>query len=491
MQSFDLYGDIAGRTQGDIYIGVVGPVRTGKSTFISKFMEALIIPNIENRDVRTRAIDALPQSADGKTIMTTEPKFVPDEAVLINFGNVNARVKMIDCVGYLVPSAIGHLEDGKPRFVATPWSDREIPFERAGEIGTGKVISEHSSVGVVITSDGTITDITRTDYVEAEERVVSELKEIGKPFVVVLNTAFPDKAETKQLTEELNKKYGVTVIAVDVKNMGKTECEAVLEALLNEFPVKTLDVFLPDWVNALDPGNVIIKSVSEKLSAASASVSVMKDYNVLKPVFDGDENIKEISDINVDMGTGSIALTLKTKDELFYKAVGDELGTEVNNDYQMLSYAKKLKNAYVQYGKLKQAMESVEKSGYGIVAPDQTELTLNEPEIYKQSGKYGVKLKASAPALHIMKIDVETEVCPIVGTEEQGKELLEYLSGQFENDKAGIWNTDIFGKSLLSLVTDGLNTKIYSVPEDVTGKMRKTMAKIVNEGKGGVICILL
>lgn len=491
MQEFDLYNDIATRTNGDIYIGVVGPVRTGKSTFISKFMETMVIPNIDNKNVRARAIDELPQSADGRTIMTTEPKFIPEQAIDISVNSVNAKVKMIDCVGYLVPSALGHKEADKPRFVATPWSESEIPFEKAGEIGTNKVITEHSTIGILVTTDGSITDIEREDYVTAEEKVVNELKSIGKPFVIVLNTANINSEKTNALKEELTQKYNVRVIPKDVKNFTEQDGEDILEAILEEFPLKVIDAILPKWLYALDGSNQIIKNISTELMGIAENVHAIKDYKLLNDCFKNDEYLSPAESVSVNMGNGVATIKLNAKPELFYKVVSDELDKNIENDYEMLSYVKTLKEAEKQYSQFKGALESVEATGYGIVTPCVSELTLQEPEICNHNGKYGVKLKATAPALHIMKVDVETEVNPMVGTEEQGEELKNYLTTEFENNKDGIWNTNIFGKSLLSLVNEGLTAKINSVPEDITGKMRKTMSRIVNEGKGGVICILL
>lgn len=492
MQKFDLYSDIATRTDGDIYIGVVGPVRTGKSTFIKRFMEAMVIPGIESKPQRKRTIDELPQSADGKTIMTTEPKFVPNEAIKIKFSeNIVANVRMIDCVGYLVSGALGHREGDKPRYVRTPWSDQEIPFEKAGEIGTEKVIKEHSTIGIVVTTDGSITELARANYVEAEERVIKELKSLNKPFAVILNTVDVNNPDTIKLKEALSIKYGVAVIVKNILELNKADAEEILSEILMEFPVKLVEATIPKWMQALDSTSLIIQGILKELQEVASKVSIMRDYAAIKDSFADNDYIQQPNDIILDMGRGKVVVELNSSPELFYRVVSEESNRAISDDFTLLSYIKSLKNAEIQYSQFKSALEEVATTGYGIVTPTNTEMTLEEPELVKQGSRYGVKLKASAPSLHIMRVDVAAEVNPIVGTEQQGEELVKYLMAEFDNNKNGIWNTNMFGKSLSSLVNESLNNKINSVPADILGKMRKTMSRIVNEGKGGVICILL
>lgn len=492
MDRFDLYEDISNRTNGNIYIGVVGPVRTGKSTFVSKFMEKMVLPNIESSAKKQRATDELPQSADGKTIMTTEPKFVPNEAVSISFKeNQNVNVRLIDCVGYLVKGAIGHVENDKPRMVRTPWSDKEMPFEKAGEIGTQKVISEHSTIGVVVTTDGSITDIAREDYISAEERVVRELKALGKPFVIVINSKNPASETAQNLKSALSAKYNNTVMAMNLMTAEKEDLENLLQAVLLEFPVRLIEANLPKWLQALDPDSEIISTIIKELETIAKDISVMKDYEKLSAAFAASGKINAPDKISVDLSSGGIVVELSANPKLLYDVISKESNKIIDDDFKLLAYIKSLKNAEVQYDSFKKALESVEQTGYGVVTPTVGQMTLEEPAIVKQGGRFGVKLRASAPSLHIMKVDVQTEVNPIVGSEQQGEDLVKYLLAEFENNKNGIWETNMFGKPLSSLVKEGLNSKLTTVPPEIFLKMRKTMSRIVNEGKGGVLCILL
>ncbi|MDR2046426.1 MAG: stage IV sporulation protein A [Clostridiales bacterium] len=493
MDRFDLYKDIALRTNGDIYIGVIGPVRTGKSTFIRKFMEAFVLDNITDPHKKQRAVDEMPQSADGKTIMTTQPKFVPAEAAEISpTEGVKLNVRLIDCVGYLVDGAIGHTENGRERFVVTPWSDSEMPFEKAAEMGTKKVINEHSTVGIVVTADGSITDIERDKYLAAEERVVNELKAIGKPFVVLLNSRNPESPETENLKAALERRYGAAVIAKNVEKMDKNDVNDILGSILREFPVKILDVDLPKWMRSLGRDSEIIREVLTCLSAAADGIVKMKDYDegILK-CFAEARFIEGAKDARTDMGRGSITFTAEPKEGLFYNILSGIAGEDVSDEFVMMRLIKRLKNSDREYSKLSRAVADAENSGYGVVAPTMEELSLEEPVIVKQGGRFGVKLKASAPSLHIMRVDVEAEVSPIIGTEQQSEDMIKYLLSEFENDKQGIWETNMFGKSLNMMVKEGLHNKLSAMPEDARNKMRRTLTRIVNEGKGGVVCILL
>lgn len=492
MEKYDIYKDIARRTGGDIYIGVVGPVRTGKSTFVTKFMETLVLPNITGKLSRQIATDEMPQSADGKTIMTTEPKFIPANAVKIQLKNkVSAKVRLIDCVGYLVDGAMGHEEEKKPRLVKTPWSSKEMPFEKAAELGTRKVIAEHSTIGVVVTTDGSIGEIPRANYVAAEERVVKELKALGKPFAVVLNVKDPSEKASVELRNSLEAKYGVPVILVNATQLEMEQITDILEKILYEFPLQCVDIELPKWMRALPCDNKIIREITEKLKTATAGMAKMKDYAALGEMFGEEEKLSNPELSEVCLGEGRAVYSLAAKPGLFYDVLTEECGDEIKDDYQLISYVKSLAEAKREYGKIKDALKSAEESGYGIVTPTVNELSLSEPELVKRGGSYGVKLKATAPSLHIMKVDVSAEVNPIVGTEKQGEELVNYLMKEFESNPQGIWDTNMFGKSLCDLMEESLSGKIKAMPEDARGKMCKTLSKIVNEGDGGIICILL
>lgn len=492
MEKYQIYEDIKTRTNGDIYVGVVGPVRVGKSTFISEFMKKLVIPNIENKNVRERAVDELPQSADGKTVMTTQPKFVPNEAVKIAVADkVNLKVRMIDCVGYLVSGAMGTTENDKPRLVKTPWSDEEMPFEQAAEIGTKKVIEDHSTIGIVMTTDGSVTDLERASYVEAEERVVAEMKACNKPFVMVLNCKSPNSAESKKLAQSLSEKYDVQVLAMNVAEMKDADVDKIFERVLMEFPVKSIKVNMPKWLQALSFSNPIISEIISEVKNFANSVRKIGDADKNAVVFTASESFDPITFSNIEMGEGIIRFNVVPKENLFYKVLSDECGFAINDDYELVSYIKSLAIAKIEYDKLKDALEQVEETGYGIVVPNQNAYTLQQPEVVKQGGKFGVKIKASAPSLHIIKVDVETEVTPLVGTETQSQDLVDYLSERFETDPEGIWETNLLGKSLYSLVDDNISSKILMMPADAQRKMKKTLGRIINEGKGGVLCILL
>ncbi len=493
MEEFDVYKDISERTDGDIYIGVVGPVRAGKSTFITNFMNRLVVPKIKSKHVRERMTDELPQSANGKAIMTTQPKFVPGEAVSVNIAdNIDIRIRLVDCVGYLIDGATGHLENDKPRMVKTPWSDEAIPFEQAAEIGTQKVITEHSTIGVVMTSDGSIdTELARAAYVSAEERVVNELKSLGKPFIVVLNSKVPQSTETVKLAASLSDKYETAVIPLDVLNMTENDIKDLFAKVLMEFPLRDVEFKIDKWLQALPMDNEIISSLLAKIADKTAAMKKMSDYKAVDEAFVEGSDFASVTVSAVELGKGKVTYELAAKPELFYKALSASCGMEITDDFALMSNMKELVHAKKEYDKISVALESVKKTGYGVVAPSLDEMTLEEPQIVKQGSHYGVKLKASAPSLHIMEVDIAAEVSPVMGAEEQSEDMVKNMLASFETNPKGIWETDMFGKSMHVLVNEGLNNKLNSLPGDTQKKMRKTLSRIINEGKGGVICILL
>ncbi len=490
MQTYDIYKDIALRTNGDIYVGVVGPVRTGKSTFIKRFMEEVVLDKVDEGYSHDRMRDELPQSANGKTIMTTEPKFVPSEAVEIKAGESNARIRMIDCVGYLVDGAIGGEEDGKSRMIKTPWHEDSVPFEIAAEDGTERVIREHSTVGVVVTTDGTVCDIPRSNYLLAEERVIAELKSMGKPFIVVLNSTNPESKDTANLASTLSERYGVSVTPINALNATKEELECIIEKVLLEFPLKRIEVKVPKWMRALGKDNPIMKWLMDKLKECSGKLKI-KEFQSIASSCEQCEYFEGEPDVDVDSGEGVLNLNFKPNEDLFYKTLSKECGCDIEDDYSVMSYLIKASNAYRHYEKLKVAIDQVQESGYGVVLPSMEEMELEEPELLKKGTQFGVKLKAKAPSIHMIRVDVETEVKPIIGSEQQSEDMVNYLMSEFKDDKQGIWNTNMFGKPLSSLVKEDLDAKIGNMPIDCRRKMHRTLNRIVNEGKGGVICILL
>lgn len=491
MNNFDIYSDIAKRTNGDIYVGVVGPVRTGKSTFISRFMQSSILSNIANAYERERTIDEMPQSGAGKTVMTMQPKFVPSEAVTVNFSkDINAKVRLVDCVGYAIEGANGFVDGDAPRMVKTPWSEEDLPFEEAAEIGTRKVITEHSTIAVLVTTDGSIAGIERANYVKAEERVVSELKAAGKSFVIVLNSRVPESIENKELATELENKYNAKVITLDVSKLGTAEIEDVFKNILLEFPVKQLNFNLPKWILALPYEDEFIGDIMKGIKAHSESVFKMRDYEKLYDIFEGSEDLKRLELDSLDLSTGVVNFTIPVDPSLYYKTLSKECETEIKDDFYLMSYVKELVKAKKEYDKIKTALDAVKQTGYGIVNPNTEDLVLNEPEIVTKNGNSSLKLKATAPSLHIMRVDVEAEICPAVGSSENGS-LVTYMMNEFENNKEELWHKNMFGKPMDELVKDSIDGKLLGLPEEVQVKMRKTLTKIVNERKGGVICILL
>ena len=492
MENMGVYEDIKARTDGDIYVGVVGPVRTGKSTFIKNFMDLLVIPNIENSYKRERARDELPQSAAGRTIMTTEPKFVPNEAIEITIGdNLELKTRLVDCVGYLVNNALGYMEEDVPRMVKTPWSDEEIPFEEAAEIGTRKVIQEHSTIGILVTTDGSITEIPREDYVEAESRVVNELKELNKPFVIVLNTNNPSSDETRSLANELEEKYGVSVIPTDCTNLNNEDINNIFGKILYEFPIERININFPSWIDGLDNDNELRQELFKEIKDAFKDVSTIKTINESVARISKTDIIVKTTIDKVDLGTGTVTIEISLNNMLFYKVLTEMTGIQMNNEADLFATIDNLSKVKKEYDKVSMALQEVKQQGYGIVMPSMEELILDEPEIVKQGSRFGVKLKARAPSIHMIRADIETEVSPIVGSEKQSEELVNYLLSEFENDPTKIWESNIFGKNLHELVNEGLQNKLYRMPEDAQGKLQETLERIVNEGSGGLICIIL
>lgn len=487
-----IYSDIAKRTNGNIYIGIVGPVRSGKSTFISKLMNTLVIPNIADEYRRSRANDELPQSSAGKTIMTTEPKFVPEEAVAIQLEDgVRMNIRLIDCVGYIVPSAIGYIENEAPRMVMTPWFDEEVPFNMAAEVGTRKVITEHSTIGVVMTTDGSITDIPREEYEAAEERIIKELEEINKPFVVLLNCQNPQSKASLDMAQRLSDKYGTRVIPINCIDLTEEQIMDILGEVLLKFPVCEIRVKMPKWINSLDKNHWLKSEVFTVIKEAAKDIHGINDIKTASDRMSECEYIDRCTAQSLDLGTGTGIIALELKNELFYRILGETTGIELNDESDLMPCMIELAQIKKKYERVRSALEEVEATGYGIVLPTMDELTLEEPEIIRQGGKYGVRLKASAPSIHMMSANITTEINPIVGSEKQSEELIAYLMNDFEENPTKIWDSNIFGKTLHDLVNEGLHNKLYRMPTDARMKLQETIQRIINDGCGGLICIIL
>lgn len=492
MVKFDLIQHIIERTGGDIYLGVVGPVRTGKSTFIKKFMELVVIPNILDPSDQERARDELPQSSAGKTIMTTEPKFIPDEAIEIKVrGSIAMRVRLVDCVGYTVQGAVGYEDEGSPRMVTTPWFDYDIPFEEAAEVGTRKVITDHSTIGIVITTDGSISDISRPDYIQAEQRVVEELKELGKPFVILLNSARPYSQEALALKEELTDAYNVPVIPFNALQLMEEDINLVFQEVLYEFPVREVNINLPSWVEVLDVDHWLRTKYNEIIRESATGVARLRDVDSMVENLSSKDIVGNIILKEMELGTGKAVIEIQTPEEIYEQVLSEICGIKIEDQADLIKILKESVAAKREYDKLAGALEDVRESGYGIVPPQLEEMTLEEPEIIRQGGRFGVRLKASAPSLHIIRVDVRSEFAPTVGTEKQSEELVNYIMGEFEENPEKIWKSDIFGKSLHALVKEGIGAKLGNMPPNAQDKLRETLEKIINEGSGGLIAIIL
>ena len=492
MSNASIYKDIAERTGGDIYIGVVGPVRTGKSTFIKQFMDKLVLPNMAGEYQKERAVDELPQSSSGRTIMTTEPKFIPEKSAEICIeDSVKMNVRLIDCVGYIVPSALGYIEDDQPRMVMTPWFNEPVPFNMAAEIGTQKVINEHSTIGLVITTDGSISDIPREEYAEAESRVIDELKAINKPFIVLLNCMYPESAEAKTTAEEMSLKYGVPVKPINCLELQEEDIKELISRILVEFPVKEINISFPRWINTLTLDHPLRKEITEKIKESAKNIQHIRDVARFEKNFKNSESIENAVIDSINLGNGSAEVTINIKPSLFYKLLTETTGLAINDEQELMETIKELAGMKKEYQKVKGALDEVEATGYGIIMPDIEELALEEPEIVKQGGRYGVRLRASAPSIHLMKANITTEVSPIVGSEKQSEDLVMYLLSGFEEDPVKIWDSNIFGKSLHELVNEGLHTKLARMPMDARMRVQETVERVINEGCNGLVCILL
>lgn len=488
MEHYSVYEDISARTGGEIYIGVVGPVRTGKSTFIKRFMEELVIPQASGAK-KKRMTDELPQSAAGKTVMTTEPKFVPEEAAEISVKEATAKVRLIDCVGYPVEGAAGFEEEGQPRLVKTPWNDSPVPFNTAAEEGTRKVICDHSTIGILVTTDGSVTGLSREAYEAAEERAAEELTAIGKPFAVLLNCKEPAGAEA--LRSRLEEKYGVPVVAVNAEEITADEISAVLERILFEFPVLSIDVELPDWIRVLDADSSLVSEIIGGIRSVAPKIKKMSDCALLDTLFHDSERLLPPVSMKLEPATGKAVCRVEAKDGAFYQLLGEQCGEEIKDDFALMSYVAALSKAKKLYERLGQAFADAQEYGYGIVPPEDGEMSLSEPKVVKRSGRVGVNLHADAPSYHIIRVDVSGEVRPALGNEEQSQAFVKEISDNMATEPDRAWNTNMFGKTLKEMLGEELYLKNRSMAENVQKKMRKTVTRIVNEGKGGVICILL
>lgn len=492
MTDATIYRDIAERTGGDIYIGIVGPVRTGKSTFIKQFMDKLVLPNISEDYRKERANDELPQSSSGRTIMTTEPKFIPEKGALLRLdGNADMNVRLIDCVGYIVPSALGYIENDQPRMVMTPWYEEPIPFNMAAEIGTKKVITEHSTIGLLITTDGSISDIPREEYAEAEERVVEELKAINKPFIILLNCMYPKEPEARRTADELSEKYGVPVLAINCLELAEEDIKEILTKILFEFPVKEMEICFPRWINSLSLDHWLRCEINGNIKKAACNIKRIRDIKGFEAAFCDCDSIERATVEGVKLGEGNAEIRLDVKAELFYKILAEATGLEIADERELMEKVAQMALIQKEYSRIKEALDEVEATGYGIIMPETEELKLEEPEIVKQGGRYGVRLRASAPSIHLMKADITTEVSPIVGSEKQSEDLVMYLLSGFEEDPVKIWDSNIFGKSLHDLVNEGLHTKLARMPADARMRIQETVERVINEGCNGLVCILL
>ena len=490
----DLYKDIEGRTGGEIYIGVVGPVRTGKSTFIKRFMDLLVIPNMEDVHNRERTKDELPQSAAGRTIMTTEPKFIPKEAASVMLSeNTSVKVRLIDCVGYMVEGATGHIENDAERMVKTPWFDYEIPFSKAAEIGTKKVINDHSTIGIVVTTDGSFGELNREQYIDAEERTIGELKSLGKPFVVLLNTSRPDDDETIALVKEMMDKYNVTVMAVNCNQLKKDDINKILNGVLLEFPISEMMFYMPSYAELLDMNHEIKSSIVQLAKYILTKGKYMRDFDDmgLKDIIEENQYIEDISVSERNLATGIVKIQIKIYEKYYYEVLSQYTGQQISNEFELVSTIRNLAAKKDEFDRVASAMEQVNAKGYGVVLPSREDIVMDEPEVIKNGAKYGVKIKAEAPSIHLIKANVLTELAPIVGDEAQAKDLMCFIKDNGKDGMEGIWNTNIFGKTIEQIVTDGIKTKIDKLSDETQSKMQETLQKITNDSRGGVICIII
>ena len=493
MTDGNIYKDIAERTGGEVYAGVVGPVRTGKSTFIKRFMELFVVPAIENAYARTRVVDQLPQSGDGRTITTTEPKFIPEEAAAIKVSSARLSIRMVDCVGYLIPGVLGHQEDGKSRMVKTPWDAEEMPFEEAAERGTEKVIAEHSTVGIMVTCDGSFGELPRDNYIEAEEKTVSQLKQLGKPFVIVLNSSEPSSHRTAEIAKKMEAKYSAPVIAANCATMDKSVPEKIFDQLLSQFPISEIFIDLPEYMDALPSDHYIKAGLVDTVLTFMKTVDTVSSVESSLQVIRANENVKDVEILSCEMATGKVFASIKLKDGLYYRIIEELLGHPVADDRELFLLMKEYARAKQAYDDMKEALDSVSYGGYGIVHPKLQQMKLGEPEVFKQGNKYGVRLVASAPCLHIIRTDISTEISPIVGSQQQSADLVNYLMEKFSasGDEREVWETNLFGKSLQELVVEQMDGKLTSMPESLQGKVQRSLQKISNEGKDYFICIIL
>ncbi len=492
MSDASIYADIAQRTGGAVMVGVVGPVRTGKSTFIKRFMETMVIPNIDNEYSRERARDELPQSGSGRTIMTSEPKFVPEEAVNMTIdGEVQLSVRLVDCVGYMVDGAAGQFENGEERLVATPWAENEISMSEAAELGTHKVITEHSTIGIVVTTDGSICGIEREKYLPAEERVIRELKDIGKPFAVIVNSTSPLSREAAETAETIRRRHGVPCLCLDCLNMDEADIRKVMRAVLEDFPIESVGFFLPDWLQALPESNALKSEVYADIIESFSSVCRFRDLEKALASISEKEVISGAERSAGAFGEGKSYVTLMLPRELYYRSISEETGVEIRNDGELFSALSEMSAVKGEYDRIREALQSVREKGYGVVLPDMDQMQLEEPKIVRQGGKYSVRLKANAPAIHLMMTNIETEVTPAIGGETASEDIINFLLQGFDGDINRIWQSNIFGKSLYDIACESLTNKICSLSDNARSKLQHTLERIINEGSAGLICILL
>lgn len=491
MDKLEIVKSIAARSNGDLYLGIVGAVRTGKSTFIKKTIETLVVPNIEDEYEKKRTLDEIPQSSAGKTIMTTEPKFVPSNAAKIKIDDFETNIRLVDCVGYVIKDAKGYEDENGPRMVKCPWYDEEIPFIEAAEIGTEKVIRDHSSIGIVITTDGSFGEISRSSYIEAEEKVVSELKEIGKPFIIVLNSNHPMLPETERLAEKLREDYNVPVLPMSVENMTERDIYSVLREALYEFPVVEVKVSMPEWIACLSPNNWLKKEYISKIRESVIEIDKLRDIDTITTHFEDSEYINKAYLSNVDTSTGIVTMSLEAPEELYSKVLKEFIDIDINNKVEVLKLFQDYSESKQEYDQVKDAIKMVKQTGYGIASPTLMDMKLDTPEIIKQGSRYGIKLKAVAPSIHMIRVDVESTFEPIIGSELQSKELIDYLMKDYDTNPSNIWKSEIFGRSLDIIVKEGIQAKLSLMPDNIRFKLNQTLTKLVNKGSNNLFAVVL